>query len=207
MSDDNIPVRSIRIRGEPFIEALEALEMNTTITPFPPSQVDQAEAKLTAFVNEQIEKMRSYVQFQAGAEPSFFEINQALLTYQDTNLGLLALHNTAKMDNTRAKEAFDDWYAEKYVFIRDRENPRTLSAQKWLSQKEIELMIRHEYKDEYHRYNWDVVITEQQLAFMRRLLESWASYQYVLTQLSKNIISELNGTSVDSTMERMANNQ
>lgn len=187
---DEVPVRPIRTRGETI--------------PTPQQAVD-AETKLVAFVNQQIEKMRSHVQFQAGKEPSFFEVNQALLSYQDTNLGLLALHNTAKMENTRAKEIFEDWYAQKYIDVRDRVNPRTLSAQKWYSQKEIELMIRNEYKDEYHRYNWDVIITEQQLAFMRRLLEGWASYQYVLTQLSKNLISELNGLGVESSLDKAAN--
>lgn len=187
---DEIPTRTIRSRpiSPPQIEALDA------------------EAKLTSFVAEQIERMRSYVQFQAGKEPSFFEINQALLTYQDTNLGLLALHNTSKMENTRAKERFEDWYASRFIEIRDRVNPRNLSAQKWYGTREIELMVRKEFPEEFHQYNWDVILTEQQLAFMRRLLESWSSYQYVLTQLSKNLISELSGTSVDSSLDRAANN-
>jgi len=183
---DTIPTRQVKTRGP---ESPPTVFNN-----------DEAEARLTAFVQDSIEKIRSKVQFEAGKEPSFFEVNQALLTYQDTNLGLLALHNTAKMENTRAKEAFDDWYAQKYIDVRDRVNPRTLSAQKWYGAKEIELMIRNEYKEEYHRYNWDVIITEQQLAFMRRLLEGWASYQYVLTQLSKNLISELSGLNVENAL-------
>ena len=149
--------------------------------------------------------MRSYVQFQAGMEPTFFEINQALLTYQDINLGLLALHNSAKMENTRAKEVFEDWYANKYLILREEMNPRSLSAQKWVSQREIEMAVRVRYKEEYHKYNWDVIITEQQLAFMRRLLEGWSSYQYVLTQLSKNLVSELNGLGVENALDRATN--
>jgi hypothetical protein len=183
---DTIPTRQIKHR-----ESIPVIS--------PPEAAD-AEAKLTAFVNQQIERMRSYVQFQAGQDPTFFEINQALLTYQDTNLGLLALHNTAKMENTRAKEIFEDWYAGKYIEMRDRLNPRTLSAQKWYSQREIELQVRNEYAEEYHRYNWDVIATEQQLAFMRRLLESWASYQYVLTQLSKNLISEISSLGIEDSL-------
>ena len=159
------------------------------------------EARLVTFVTEQIDRMRSYVQFQAGKEPTFFEINQALLSYQDTQLGLLALHNTSKMDHTRAKEEFDDWYADKYLLMRERVNPISLSAQKWASQKEIELMVRKEFPTEFHKYNWAVIEAEQQLAFMRRLVDSWASYQFVLTQLSKNIIAELGGLSVEGSLD------
>ena len=208
MSD--IPTRTVKtreVKAASFVSTQYAEEPSN-----PPNEAERlqaasdAEAKLTAFVAEQIDKMRSYVQFQSGKEPTFFEINQALLSYQDTNLGLLALHNTAKMENTRAKERFEDWYAGKYIEVRDRVNPRSLSAQKWYSQKEIELMIRNEYQEEYHRYNWDVLVTDQQLAFLRRMLESWASYQYVLTQLSKNLISELNGLGVEGALDRAANN-
>ena len=175
----------------------------------PPSaqaNASEAEAKLVSFVNGQIEKMQGYVQFTAGREPTFFEVNQALLSYQDTNLALLALHNTAKMEHLKAKEKFEDWFAGRYIDVRDRVNPRNLSAQKWYGAKEIEMMVRKEYPEEFHQYNWDVIVTEQQLSFMRRLLEGWASYQYVLTQLSKNLISEMNGLGVEGALDRAAGN-
>jgi len=199
MSDINtpIPTRQVKAREEPPVAPPPAPELFNN---------NEAEAKLTAFVQSSIEKMQSYVQFQTGRDPTFYEVNQALLTYQDTNLGLLALHNTAKMEHTRAKEIFEDWYAGKYLNLRDEMNPRSLSAQKWVSQREIEMAVRVQYKEEYHRYNWDVIVTEQQLAFMRRLLESWSSYQYVLTQLSKNLISELNGLGVENALDKAANN-
>jgi len=199
MSDINtpIPTRQVKAREEPPVTPPPAPELFNN---------NEAEAKLTAFVQSSIEKMQSYVQFQTGRDPTFYEVNQALLTYQDTNLGLLALHNTAKMEHTRAKEIFEDWYAGKYLNLRDEMNPRSLSAQKWVSQREIEMAVRVQYKEEYHRYNWDVIVTEQQLAFMRRLLESWSSYQYVLTQLSKNLISELNGLGVENALDKAANN-
>ena len=67
MSDTPIPTRAVRTRGEP---------------PVPPpsaqASASEAEAKLVSFVNGQIEKMQGYVQFTAGREPTFFEVNQAL---------------------------------------------------------------------------------------------------------------------------------
>jgi hypothetical protein len=166
--------------------------------------VDAAEQRLTSFVEAEIAKMREAIHLGAGHEPTFYEVNEALCSYQDTNLALLALHNTIKVENIKAKEAFDDWFASRYIEIRDRVNPRNLSAQKWYSQKEIEMMVRHEYADEFNKYNWDFIATEQQLAFLRRMLESWSSHQYVLTQLSKNLIAEMNGLGVDDALNRAA---
>jgi len=198
MSDTDIPVRAVRQKSEQFPPPSSD-----------PAYVAEVEKKLLLFVDEQISKMRDAIHLSAGHEPTFFEVNEALCSYQDTNLGLLALYNTAKIENVKAKEAFDDWFAGRYIEIRDRVNPRSLAAQKWYSQKEVEMIVRHEYADEYTKHNWDVVITEQQLAFLRRMLESWASYQYVLTQLSKNLVAEMNGLGVEDALSRAAdhNNQ
>lgn len=211
MSD--IPTRAIRTRGSPD-QAPPSNDPGEPITvPSPPSSVakdmrqayaDAAEQRLTSFVEAEIAKMREAIHLGAGHEPTFYEVNEALCSYQDTNLALLALHNTVKVENIKAKEAFDDWFASRYIEIRDRVNPRNLSAQKWYSQKEIEMMVRHEYADEFNKYNWDFIATEQQLAFLRRMLESWSSHQYVLTQLSKNLIAEMNGLGVDDALNRAA---
>ena len=161
-----------------------------------------AEQKLVAFVTAKIEKLRKAVHIGADHEPTFYEVNQALCGYQDTNLALIALYNTAKVESMKAKERYDDWFAEKFIDIRDRVNPRTLAAQKWYSTKEIEMMVRRENLEEYHRLNTDILMTEQQLAFLRRLLESWSSHQYVLTQLSKNLVAEMKGLGVEDALER-----
>lgn len=163
---------------------------------------EAAERRLTEFVDKQITKMREYASLGNTKEPTFFEVNEALMTYQDTLLALLALHNTAKIENIKAKEAFDDWYASKYILVREEVNPRNLSSQKWYSQKEIEMLVRQRYNDKYKELSWNVSMTEQQLSFLRRLLEGWNSHQYVLTQLSKNLIAEVNGMGVESALSR-----
>lgn len=155
---------------------------------------------MISFVQSQIETMKAHLSLGSGTDPSFYEVNSALCSYQNVNLALLAMHNTARIEHVKAKERFEDWFAEKYVIIRERENPRSLSAQKWLSQKEIELIIRTEFKDEFRRYNWEVIEAEHQLNFMRRLLEAWSAHQFVLTQLSKNLISEVAGLNVDNAL-------
>jgi hypothetical protein len=204
----DIPTRVLRIReGSSELPTITNLGPNETLTQFSAEDerkayATRAEEQLTTFVNTQIESMREAIHLSAGHEPTFYEVNQALCTYQDTNLGILALHNTAKVENTKAKEAYEDWFAGRYIEIRDRVNPRNLSAQKWYSQKEIEMMVRKEYPEEFNRYNWDVIATDQQLNFLRRMLDSWASHQYVLTQLSKNLIAEMNGLGVEDALTK-----
>lgn len=165
------------------------------------SQKDVAEDQLVSFVNTQINRMREAIHLGAGRELSFYEINEALCTYQDTNLGLMVLYTTARTEHIRAEEAYESWFAEKYLEVREELNPRNLSAQKWLSQKEIEMAVRVRYKDEFTRYNREVIVTEQQVAFLRRLLEGWASHQYILTQLSKNLISEIKGLGIEDSLD------
>lgn len=155
---------------------------------------------MISFVQEQIDMMKSHLALGNNSDPTFYEVNAALCSYQNVNLALLAMHNNARVEHIKAKERFEDWFAEKYIFIRERENPRSLSAQKWLSQREIELIIRTEYKEEYRQYNWEVIEAEHQLNFMRRLLDAWSSHQFVLTQLSKNLISEVSGLNTDNAL-------
>jgi len=209
----NIPTRPVRTRGSqdhahPTTDLKKSISISSSLsdiaTDIQQTYASVAEQQLISFVNAEISKIREAIHLGSGHEPTFYEVNEALCSYQDTNLALLALYNTAKIENIKAKEAFDDWFANRYIEIRDRVNPRNLSAQKWYSQREIEMMVRHEYSDEFNKYNWDLIVTEQQLAFLRRMLESWSSHQYILTQLSKNLIAEMNGLGVDDALNRAA---
>lgn len=207
MSDTSIPTRSIRTR------TTSTHESNGASTRDPGSQASSdtssndtssydlgAEQRLIEFVEDQIAKMREYSKLGNGKDATFYEVNEALMSYQNTLLALLAMHNTAKIEHMRAKEAFDDWFAQKYIAVREEVNPRSLSAQKWYSQKEIEMMVRQTYNTEYKRLSWNLTLTEQQLAFLRRLLEGWNTHQYILTQLSRNLIAEVNGMGVESAL-------
>mgnify|MGYP000852403258 CR=1 FL=1 len=162
------------------------------------------EDKLIKFVNSEIEKMQASLAIGSGAEPTLYEVNQALCSYQSVNLGLIAAYNIAKIEYMKAKEVFDDWYAHKYILMREKLNPRELAAQKWYSQKEIEMAVRVNFPDEYKRYNEDMQEQEHKIAFMRRLLDSWSGYQFILTQLSKNLVSEISGLGVEGALSQAA---
>lgn len=199
MNNIDIPTRSIRTKNNTAHESDGASVRATTFEQDSAYDIG-AEQRLIEFVENQIAKMRQYSKLGNGQEASFYEVNEALMSYQNTLLALLAMHNTAKIEYMRAKEAFEDWFAKKYIHIREEVNPRSLSAQKWYSQKEIEMMVRQQYNDDYKRLSWNVNLTEQQLSFLRRLLEGWNTHQYILTQLSRNLISEVNGMGVESAL-------
>jgi len=158
----------------------------------------EAEQRLIEFCETQIQKMSKYASLgNSDGQIGFDQMNTALSEYQSINLSLIAIYNLAKIEMTKAKETFDDWYAEKYIEVREEKNPRHLSAQKWYSTKEIEMEVRVKYKTEYKKYNEEFLFAEQKVAFLRRMLESWSSHQYILSQISKNIISEINGSKID----------
>lgn len=158
----------------------------------------EAEQRLIEFCEAQINKMSKFSSVQlADGEIGFDKMNQALANYQNINLSLIALYNLAKVEHTKVKDAFDEWFAEKYVQIRSDRNPTTVSSTKWLSTKEIEMEVRVTFKKEFNRLHTEVAFAEQKVAFLRRLLDSWSSHQYVLSQISKNIISEMQGSNFD----------
>ena len=187
MNDPNpIPVRTRNIQQQKTIDATET-------TP-------EAEQKLIAFCEEQVQKMSRYARLNNDdGQVGFYELNKALGEYQNINLALISIYNLAKIEYTKAKEAFEDWFAEKYIEQRELLNPRTLAANKWLSQREIEMNVRHNNRTEYRKYNDEMVYAEQKVALLRRLLESWASHAYTLSQLSKNAIAEVGGAMMTET--------
>jgi asparagine synthetase B (glutamine-hydrolysing) len=127
-----------------------------------------------------------------GREATFSEINEALMNYSSTQIALLSAHNIARINFIREKEEYDEWFANRYLTIRKEVNPVTLSAQKWFSQKEIEMMVKNKYKEEYKSRIWDLHQTEHKLNFLRRLIDSWEKHSFILHQLGKNLQSEIN---------------
>ena len=155
---------------------------------------------LIRFVQEQIDKMRHYNKLGNDGQANFMDVNEALMSYHNIQLALLSLHTDVKVKYIKAKNEYEEWYSSKYLSIRDEVNPRSISSQKWYSQKEIEMIVRTRFHDEFQKYHINLIKYENKLAFLRRLIDSWNAYQYILTQLSKNLIAEVNGLNVDSVM-------
>jgi len=178
-----------------------AYKTRTLKTPMPDSLTDispEAEQKLIMFCEEQIARMSRYASLNnEEGQIGFYELNKALSEYQNINLALISLGVMAKVEYTKAKEAFEDWYSEKYIQVRNELNPRSISTSKWYAAKEIEMEVRNRYREEYKQKLLDMEYAEYKVALMRRLQDSWAAHQFVLARLSRNIEADIRGSIVE----------
>ena len=156
--------------------------------------------KFLKFVNEQIDKMKKYASLGAEEEISFYSLNNALRSYEGVYLTLISLYNIARIELQQKEEEYQNWYAEKFIYIKNRENRIELTAQKWASQKELELMVRNENQFELQGWKEELRVLENKESFLKRLLDAWQSQQFILSTLSKNIIAEVGASSMDRVM-------
>lgn len=158
----------------------------------------EAEQKLITFCEEQIARMSRYTSLNnEEGQIGFYELNKALVEYQNINLALISLGVMTKVEYTKAKEAFEDWYSEKYIQVRNELNPRSISTTKWYAAKEIEMEVRNRYREEYKQKLLDMEYAEHKVALIRRLQDSWAAHQFVLARLSRNIEADIRGSIVE----------
>lgn len=150
------------------------------------------EQDILEYVNTQIEKMDRYSKL-TGPEgmPGFYELNQALMNWESINNSLIAMEVLAKAEAFKATEAFEDWYSFEYGIMRDKLNPRTLAANKWYSQKEIDMQLRVEKHARYVELNNAARYAEMKVAYMRRLLDSWDGYKFSLNRICRNVEAEM----------------
>lgn len=168
------------------------MDIPTRPSKTPDTSFKSADERLLIFAEEQIEKMQRAARLDGvDGQPGFFELNKAMMEHLTVNMGLIGLNAMAKVEYEKAKNAFDDWFAEKYVEMRNELNPRSVAATKWYSTKEIEMEVRVRYKDEYKQLSDEMTYAEHKVALIRRILESWQAHQYVLSRLSKNVEVEV----------------
>jgi len=146
---------------------------------------------LISFVEKQICKMNESLLFDGSRQPSFFELNRALCSFEQVLLSLIVLYEDQRFLAKQAKELFDIWFAEKSITIRDRENLKDLAATKWLSSNEVERKVIVENKKEYSGHRASIILEESKESTLRRLIDGWNSYQFILSNLSKNAQAEL----------------
>ena len=153
-----------------------------------------SEEELLEFCGTQITKMKKYLKLENDEGfPAFYEINQALMGWYNVYLSLLTVYYTAKHEHRSAKNEYDNWYAARYTEIRKEENPKSISAQKFISTKEIEFILRMRHVEEISKRLELLDLLDEKVSFMKRTLDGWQSHQFVLTQLSKNVMGESQG--------------
>ena len=167
----------------------------------------ESDKDLIQFVTQQIQRMKKTYTLGANQNITFDEVNKALRSYYDVQLSLISMYNVAKISAQAAQEEFDNWFAEKYIITREELNPRSISSQKWYSQKEIEMQIRVNYRSEYAIMTTKLRDENIKLAFLRRLLEGWNQLSFVLNTLSKNLIAEYGGAGLEDRLSNTLNQQ
>lgn len=155
------------------------------------NKAEEASKKLLEYVNEQITRMDNKLLFNGDRDPSKYELDMALSQYEQTLFGLIALYETAKFEEEVAKAKYDEWYAEKYMEVRNTYNTKDVKNASWLSAKEIDATVLTKYKLMAADLKADIISKSRERSTIERLLEGWKSYLWVLNSLCKNAQAEM----------------
>jgi hypothetical protein len=141
--------------------------------------------KFLEFLAKEMDNLQEYSKL--SLDPSFQELNACLAHYESVLLTLVATYAELRLETAQKKMDYEDTFARYYIKIRERENPKTESASKWLSQKEIEYYVKAEYGDKLRALEENWLYYDHKLSAIRRLIECWNSFNYTLSNLSKNV--------------------
>lgn len=162
------------------------------------------EKALTEFISEQIDKFRNHAKLIGDPEcVNLTDLNRALAEYSLIESALISLLAMARIETRKHTENFENWFSEKYIIIRNRENRPDLTAQKWLGQKEIERIIRIEFAFEFKGLQDRKDLSEMKESFIGRMLSAWNNHQFILNQISKNLQTQvsINNTGLSRDLE------
>lgn len=196
---ENQPIRRIirqnTTEEEPKVEQSEPKVEPTNTSAEYHSEIEnkaeEASKKLLEYVNEQITRMDNKLLFNGDRDPSKYELDMALSQYEQTLFGLIALYETAKFEEEVAKAKYDEWYAEKYMEVRNTYNTKDVKNASWLSAKEIDATVLTKYKFMAADLKADIISKSRERSTIERLLEGWKSYLWVLNSLCKNAQAEM----------------
>ena len=158
---------------------------------------EEAEKNLIIFVERQIELMKENLLFGGEDIPSFYSLNKALMDYESVLLGLTSLHAEVRVQKDIATEKYDNFYAEKYVEIKQQQVSLGKSAQ-FTAAKEIEMLVRKTYIKELSKLKAEIIRIENQYNTVNHLISGWQNYQFVLSNLSRNAVAEAQASGVSS---------
>lgn len=179
-------------QSEPEVSSPAFQDVQDNSSPSPIDiETEKASDQLLAYVNEQITRMDNKLLFNGQRDPSKYELDLALSQYEQTLFGLIALYETAKFEEEVAKAKYDEWYAEKYMEIRNTYNNASVKNSSWLSAKEIESTLLTKYKQRAAELKADTIKKSCERSTMERLLKGWESYLWVLNALCKNAQAEM----------------
>lgn len=153
-------------------------------------EMEEAEKVFLAFMTTHLKKMDNHLLFDGDNCPSLEVLNRSLSNHAHVMLALTGLYEQNRWDKTAAVEEFDTWYAEKFIEVRTEVNKDDVARSKWYTKDEIDMMVKTKYRKEYKALKAAINLAESKRSLLQRLVDGWNSYQFTLTQLSKNSIAE-----------------
>ena len=197
----SIPVRPTRMAAQETTKAEEkSVSSDTLFKSAISDSMDDAQLKLIPFVERQIELMNNKLLFNGGT-PTFDQLNTALSQYEGVLLSLTSVYEMARWDAQKASEAYDEWFASKFIEIRELVNPKDVSASKWYSQKEIEYMVCSKFKEERASLIAEKQLTDTKKSTIERLISGWDAYRWCLITLSKNAGAEVSASLINKDLD------
>jgi hypothetical protein len=180
MSEEKVVRRTIK----PIVE--ESTEIKT-INP-----IDQSEEKFLEFVKQQMETMNNSLLFNYK-EPTMYELNMSLSQWESVWFGLVTIYGEARWASQKAKEEYDEWWACKFMDVRNRENKTSMKRTMWLSTTEIENTVISENLAKVRELKAAMLESEAKRELMGRIMDGWTNYQWILNRLSTNSVAEIQG--------------
>lgn len=151
------------------------------------------EEKFFGYVNSEVDKMKKYLEIKADGL-TFDDLNRALANYASIHFSLQTVHFFAESKVTRLEKKLSDWRDEKENEIRAKHNKDDIAGTKWLGQNEIASLARKNNKEEYDELFNQVTLAREELRFMDKMIKSWESHSYCLTNLCNNLKTEVSIT-------------
>ena len=158
---------------------------------------NEAEEDLIKFVEEQISLMNNNLLFKGMTEPSFYALNKSLMDYESVMLSLIALHQEVRFKKDITNEAYENFYAEKYVETKQSQISLGKNAA-FVAAREIEMYVRKNWMPELAKLRADAIKAENKYNTINHLIESWKNYAFVLNTLSRNSQAEATASGVAS---------
>jgi hypothetical protein len=161
----------------------------------------EAEEELVKFVEKQVELMKANLLFSGQNVPGFYQLNQSLMDYESILLGLTVLHQECRVEQQIEQERYDNFYAEKFVEIKQEQASLGKSAQ-FTAARDIEMCVRKRYMKDLAKMKAGIIKSENKYNFINHLIDGWKNYQFILSTLSKNAQAEAAAAGIASRHEK-----
>ena len=166
--------------------------------------------KYIKWIIDKTESIQKYTKSLNKPDVSLTEIKELLSKRLDVTLIFNPEIQRYKRQLKEAQREYRVWWGELYTKKRRELNPTSLSGNKWSGKADIEAEVITENKETYISKIKYIEDLEDNVSFMRGLLDNWKSIQMDLTNLVKILAieaQELNMTNrVNNTYKRELDN-